>query len=157
MLSTVKPQEVLPCHSSLSTGGINTNILDVHVDMTNATTVIVECTFFQPGYACTIDYGIDPSYTNLVYRDTSSTLLRTTTITLSQELRGNITYYYVVSVESNSFCVRVHGEFQTGIFQWLHACVSKPRNMTTVSHFQNIFYWSKDAFLYSDIKIKSKF
>ena len=114
------------CHhtfqSSPITGVININILGVHVDTTNPTNVFVECTFHQPGYTCTIDYGTDPSYTNLVYRDTSSTQGRMATITLSQRLRGDTTYYYVVSVESNSRCVRVRGRFQTGE-QFLSACV----------------------------------
>ena len=93
---------------------MNINTFGVHVDTTNLATVFVECTFFQPGYNCTIDYGTDPSYTNLVYRDTSSTLDRTTTITLSQRLRGNTTYYYIVSAVSSSQCVRERGRFQTG-------------------------------------------
>ena len=94
------------------TGG--TNILGVHVDTTNPNNVFVDCTISQPGYTCTIDYGTDPSYSNLVYRDTSSTQGRMATITLSQRLRGDTTYYYTVSAESNSQCVRVRGRFQTG-------------------------------------------
>ena len=68
----------------------------------------------QSGYTCTIDYGTGPSYTNLVYRDTSSTLNQTTTITLSQKIRKNVTYYYIVSAESSSRCVRVWGRFRAG-------------------------------------------
>ena len=98
------------------TGG--TSVLGVHVDTTNPSNVFVECTF-QPGYSCTIDYGTDPSYTNLVYRDTSSTLGRMATITLSQRLRGDTTYYYMVSAVSSSRCVREWGRFQTGISEWV--------------------------------------
>ena len=93
------------------TGG--SKILGVHIDTTNPTNASVECTF-QPGYTCTIDYGTDPSYTNLVYRDTSSTSGSTATIALSQKLRGDTTYYYIVSVESDSQCVRVRGSFRAG-------------------------------------------
>ena len=96
------------------TGG--TSVLWVHVDTTNPSNVFVECTLNQPGYICTIDYGTDPSYTNLVYRDTSSTQGRMATINLSQRLRGDTTYYYIVSAVSNSQCVRVRGRFQTGTY-----------------------------------------
>ena len=98
------------------TGG--TSVLGVYIDTTNPTTVFVECTFYQPGYTCTIDYGTDPSYTNLVYRDTTSTQGRLATIPLSQRLRGDTTYYYMVSVVSSSHCERVRGRFQTGIHKW---------------------------------------
>ena len=86
------------------------------IDTTNSMGTFVECTFFQREYTCTIDYGTDPSYTNLVYRDTSSTQGRQTTITLSQRLREDTTYYYIVSAGSNSQCVRVRGRFQTGMY-----------------------------------------
>ena len=93
----------------------STSVLWVHVDTTNPSNVFVECTF-QPGYTCTIDYGTDPSYTNLVYRDTSSTQGRMATITLSRRLRGDTTYYYIVSAVSSSQCVRERGRFQTGTY-----------------------------------------
>ena len=70
---------------------------------------------FEPGYTCTIDYGTDPSYTNLVYSDTSSTHDRATTITLSQDLQRDTIYYFIVSAESNSLCVRLRGRFRTGM------------------------------------------
>ena len=98
---------------SLYTGGTNV-VLAVYINTTNSRGAFVECTF-QPGYNCTIDYGTDPSYTNLVYRDTSSTLGRIANIVLSQELRDDTTYYYIVSAESNLQCVRVRGRFRTGI------------------------------------------
>ena len=95
------------------TGGRNIDLL-VHIDITNLSRAFLECAFFQPGYNCTIEYGTDSSYTNLVYRDTSSTLGRIATVTLSQRLRGDTTYYYTVSAESNSQCVRVKGRFRAG-------------------------------------------
>ena len=104
------------CYLPSYTGGININMLGVHVDTTNPSNVFVECTFLQPGYTCTIDYGTDPSYTNLVYRVTSSTLDRQATITLSQSLRRDITYYYIVSAVSSSQCVRLRGRFQIGMY-----------------------------------------
>ena len=94
------------------TGG--TSVLWVHVDTTNPSNVFVECTLNQPGYICTIDYGTDPSYTNLVYKDTSSTQGQMATITLSQRLSETTTYYYIVSAVSSSQCVRVQGSFETG-------------------------------------------
>ena len=99
--------------ASLYTGGTNV-VLAVYINTTNSRGAFVECTF-QPGYNCTIDYGTDPSYTNLVYRDTSSTLGRMANIVLSQELRDNTAYYYIVSAESNLQCMRVRGRFKTGI------------------------------------------
>ena len=89
----------------------------VHIDTTNSIGAFVECTFFQREYNCTIEYGTDPSYTNLVYKDTSYTLGRQATITLSQTLRGDTTYYYIVSAERNSLCVRVWGSFQAGRYR----------------------------------------
>ena len=98
----------------LSTDVTNT-YLEVRINPINPSNVFVECTFYQPGYICTVDYGTDPSYTNLVYSDTSSTLNQTTTITLSQTLSENTNYYYIVSVvpsESSSLRVRVQGRFR---------------------------------------------
>ena len=99
--------------ASLYTGGTN-DVLAVYINTTNPRGAFVKCTF-HPVYNCTIDYGTDKSYTNLVHRDTSSTLGRTATITFSQRLRDDTTYYYIVSAESNSHCVRVQGRFKTGI------------------------------------------
>ena len=97
-----------------SIGGMNLVDLAVRIDTIDLSNSSVNCTIFQPKYTCTIDYGTDPSYTNLVYRDTSSTQGQTATITLSQRLRGDTTYYYIVSAESNSRCVRERGRFQPG-------------------------------------------
>ena len=94
------------------TGG--TSVLGVYIDTTNPTTVFVECTFYQPGYTCTIDYGTDPSYTNLVYRDTSSTQGQMATITLSQRLITGTTYYYNMSAVTDTQCIRVQGRFRIG-------------------------------------------
>ena len=99
-------------HLSLSTGSMNA-ALWVDVDSTNPASVIVECTF-EPDYTCTIDYGSDSSYTNLVYRDNSTTLEQVTTITLSKEVERDTIYYFIVSAESSSLCVRVRGTFRTG-------------------------------------------
>ena len=79
----------------------------------------MECTLNQPGYTCTIDYGIDPSYTNLVYRDTSSTQGQIATITLSQRLSSDTFYYFIVSTKSSSQCVRVWGRFRAGRYMVL--------------------------------------
>ena len=84
---------------------------DVYINITNPPNTTVEC-FFQPEYTCTIDYGTDSSYTNLVYSDSNSTLNETTTIALSRRIRRGTTYYYIVSAESSSQCVRVRGAFQ---------------------------------------------
>ena len=93
----------------------NRNIdLGVHIDTTSLSSAVVECSFFQPLYNCTIDYGTDPSYTNLEYQDTSSTLGRIAIIRLLQILRADTVYYYVVSAVSNSQCVRVQGRFRAG-------------------------------------------
>ena len=92
------------------------NLVDlaVRIDTIDLSSSFVECAIFQPGYTCAIDYGTDPSYTNLIYRDTSFTLGQRATIRLSQRLRGDTTYYYIVSAQSSSQCVRVRGRFQTG-------------------------------------------
>ena len=118
------------------TGG--TSVLGIHVDTTNPTNVFVECTLNQPGYSCTIDYGTNPSYTNLVYRDTSSTQGRMATITLSQTLRTDTTYYYTVSVVSSSHCERVRGRFQTGTYLSTCRPVNQERtNATTCIRIPN--------------------
>ena len=101
---------------SLPTGGGNVDLV-VYINTTNTTGVFVECTFLEPGYNCTIDYGTDSSYTNLVYRDTSYTQGRMVIITLSQRFKGDTTYYYIVSAESSSQCVRMQGRFQTGMVE----------------------------------------
>ena len=89
------------------------NFLEVVVDSTNPAETSVEC-MFEPGYTCTIDYGTDSSYTNLVYSDNSTTHDRVTIITLSQEIHRNTTYYFIVSALSSSQCERVRGTFRTG-------------------------------------------
>ena len=88
--------------------------LVAYINTSNLTNASVKCIFYQPDYTCTIDYGTDPSYTNLVYRDSSSTPNKIATITLSQRIKRDITYYYIVSAESSSQCVRVRGIFQAG-------------------------------------------
>ena len=93
-----------------STGDGNVD-LDVHINITNPLSATVEC-FFQPEYSCTIEYGTDPSFTNLIYRDSTSSLNETATIALSRRIRRGTTYYYIVSAESSSQCVRVWGRFQ---------------------------------------------
>ena len=110
-ISTLMP------HFSLSSGSMNT-LLEVDIDTTNVANPLVQCQF-EPGFTCTIDYGIDPLYTNLTGRETTSTLGRVTTITLSQDLIGDTTYYFIVSAESTSQCVRVRGTFRTG--GWIHS------------------------------------
>ena len=64
-------------HFSLSSGSMNT-LLEVDIDTTNVANPLVQCQF-EPGFTCTIDYGIDPLYTNLTGRETTSTLGRVTT------------------------------------------------------------------------------
>ena len=100
-----------------STGDRNFCDLMVRVDNTYSTGTFVECVFFQKEFTCTIDYGTDLSYTNLDYSNTSSTLGRIANITLSQEIRGDTTYYYIVSAKSNSLCVRVRGSFRAGRYR----------------------------------------
>jgi len=112
-----------------STGCTNIN-LGVSVDTSNPASVLVECTF-EAGYTCTIVYGTDPSYTNLVYSDGSTTLGQVTTIALSQDLQRETTYYFIVSAESNSQCVRVWGRFRTGIH--IVTCCFKPVDGFTIN------------------------
>lgn len=100
-----------------SIGDRNFCDLVVRIDTTNSMATIVECTFFQREYTCTIDYGTDQSYANLVYRDTSYIPGRQANITLSQRLIGDSTYYYIVSAERNSLCVRVRGSFRAGRYR----------------------------------------
>ena len=105
----------------------NRNIdLGVRIDTTSLSSAVVECSFFQPLYNCTIDYGTDPSYTNLEYQDTSSTLGRIAIIRLLQILRPDTVYYYVVSAVSNSQCVRVQGRFRAGgHMSFIHLTIRK--------------------------------
>ena len=98
----------------LSIDGTNVNILDVRVDSTDPSNAFVDCAFNKVGYNCTIQYGTDPSYTNLTDEDTSSTVSQNATITLTQQLESNTNYYYIVSAENSSQCVKVRGRFRTG-------------------------------------------
>jgi len=88
-------------------------MLIVNVDTTDTENAFVDCVFY-PRYSCTIVYGEDPSYIDLVYSDNSTTQGGLTTITLSQDLQANTTYYFIVSAESSSRCERVRGRFRTG-------------------------------------------
>jgi len=85
----------------------------VGVDTTNPGNASVGCTF-EPDYTCTIEYGTDSSYTNLIYRDNSSTVGQIAIITLSQELQKDTIYYFIVSAISSSQCLRMRGIFRTG-------------------------------------------
>ena len=116
-----------------STDGSNTDQM-AYFNITDLSNAFVECTFFQPEYTCTIDYGTDSTYTNLVYRDTSSTLGLVTTIILTHRLRGGTTYYYIVSVESSSHCVRLQGRFQTGRYITLEFCCTLYCHCNIKSH-----------------------
>lgn len=100
--------------NTFSTGVTNAD-LEVCVDSTNTVNASVEC-MSEPGYTCTIEYGTDPSYTNLLYIDNSTTVSQVATINLSLELQRNTTYYYIVSAKSGSQCVGVRGTFQTGVY-----------------------------------------
>jgi len=82
----------------------------VHTNPENAS---VECKF-KPGYNCTIEYGTNSSYSNLDYRDNSTTLNQVATITLSHELQKGTIYYFIVSAKSSSQCLRMRGRFKTG-------------------------------------------
>lgn len=97
-------------HLSLPTGGMNSVL---RVDLENITNAIVECKF-EPGYNCSIDYGTDPSYANLVFSHTSSATGQVATINLSQNLQTNTTYFFIVSAETGSQCERVRGSFRAG-------------------------------------------
>jgi len=121
----------------LSTDVTNT-YLQVQINPNN---VLVECTFFQPGYTCTIDYGTDPSYTNLVYRDSSPTLGRQATITLSRSLSEDTTYYYIVSVvpsESSFLRVRVQGRFRLSKFAYTHILFKKKHWTSVIQYFLSV-------------------
>lgn len=96
--------------TTLCTGVINT-VLEVGVDTTNAS---VGC-IFEPGYTCAIEYGTDSSYTNLIYRDNSTTLGQIAIITFSQELQEDTTYYFIVTATSSSQCLKMRGIFRTGV------------------------------------------
>ena len=98
-------------HFLFLTGDTN-NDLVVNITIINPNNASVECFFLQAGYTCTIVYGTDPSYTNPIYSDSSSTQNETATITLSQRLRRDTTYYYIVTAESKYQCVRVRGSFK---------------------------------------------
>ena len=98
----------------------SSNTLTVNVDSTNIANTFVDCTF-EPGYSCTIDYGTDSTYTNLVHRDNSSTMEGETTINLSENLQENITYYYIVSAVSTSQCERVRGRFRSGGYSQMYS------------------------------------
>jgi len=110
------------CHPLLSTGSMTVLIVDV--DSASIENTSVECTF-EPEYSCTIDYGTNTSFTNLNYRSTTTTSNNMTTITLSQGIEINTTYYFIVTAESNSQCARVRGSFQTSGYINSSVCLEK--------------------------------
>ena len=111
------------------TGDTN-NDLVVNITIINPKNASVECFFLHAGYTCTIVYGTDPSYTNLIYSDNSSTQNKTATIILSQRIKRDTTYYYIVCAESNSRCVRVRGSFKASKYMIFG---SKVESMTLVN------------------------
>lgn len=100
-------------HLSLPTGSMNSVLRVDFFNLENITNAFVECAF-EPGYNCSIDYGTDPSYTNLVSSHTSSATGQVATINLSQNLQTNTTYFFIVSAETGSQCEKVRGNFSTG-------------------------------------------
>ena len=61
------------CSLASAGEGSQGRVLTVNIDTTNTENALVECRFMLTRYSCTIVYGKDPSYTNLVYGDTSTT------------------------------------------------------------------------------------
>lgn len=134
------------------------NLVDlvVRIDTTDLSSAFVECTIFQQGYTCTIDYGTDPSYTNLVYSDTSSTLGQRATIRLSQRLRADTIYYYIVSAESNSRCARVRGRFQPGRNKSFGVCQKLEENFVTAFNHTTVDVSARHHFLWTCTNVEAE-
>ena len=118
----------------------DTNMLIVNVDTTNTENAFVVSRFMFPRYSCTIDYGTDPSYTNLVYSDASTTLGQVTTIALSQDLQRDTTYYFIVTANSRSRCERVRGRFRTGGYKNSGVCMHSMQERGEACVWMQLFY-----------------
>ena len=90
--------------------------------MANVSTPVdgqLQCTFLS-GFAgtahCTVQYGTDPTYTNLPYSAESTetgTVGNSLSVVLRERLNSSTVYYYTVSAVSGDVTVTVRGTFTT--------------------------------------------
>ena len=79
----------------------------------------LNCTFlsgFTSSAHCTVQYGTDPTYTNLQYSAESTetgTAGDTVSVVLREQLNSSTVYYYTVSAVSGDVTVTVQGNFTT--------------------------------------------
>ena len=100
--------------------GSTNNIFTVIVDVGSPE---VTCQFLNglvTSATCTIQYGTDPTYVNLLYTDSSNgTNVSNVTVPLNALLQSGTLYYYVVS----SMGVRLQGNFQTGVYNYVSIAI----------------------------------
>ena len=89
------------------------------VDLSSPTDATVHCTFlsgFTDTSRCTVQYGTDPTYMNLLYSAESTetgTAGDTVSVVLRERLNSSTVYYYTVSAVSEDVTVVVLGTFTT--------------------------------------------
>ena len=103
------------CHA-----GTTNNILTLSVvDLSFPADAQLQCTFlsgFTGSTQCTVQYGTDPTYTNLPYSAESTetgTAGDTVSVILRERLNSSTVYYYTVSAVSGGATVTVQGTFTT--------------------------------------------
>ena len=101
------------------------------VDVSLPTNATVICTFlsgFTGSAHCQVQYGTDPTYTNLPYSAESTESGRagdTVIVVLRQRLKSLSLYYYTVSAVSGDVTVTVQGTFTTPQYSMcnVHLCM----------------------------------
>ena len=104
----------------MCSAGTTNNFLRVTVVNVNSPTdAQLQCTFlsgFTGSAHCTVQYGTDPTYTNLPYSDESTetgTAGDTVSVVLRERLNSSTVYYCNMSAVSGDVIVRVQGTFMT--------------------------------------------
>ena len=92
------------------------------VDKSSPTDAQLQCTFlsgFTGSDHCTVQYGTDPTYTNLPYSVESNdtgTAGDSISVVLRERLNSLTDYYYTVSAVSGDLTMTVRGNFTTPQF-----------------------------------------
>ena len=92
------------------------------VDVSSPRDAKLNCIFlhvFWGSARCTVEYGTDPTYTNLPYSAESTengTAGDTVSVVLRERLNSSTVYYYTVSAVSGDITVKVRGTFITPLY-----------------------------------------
>ena len=102
------------------------NLLTVQViGVSSPVDTQLRCTFlpfFTGSARCTVQYGTDPTYMNLLYSAESTetgTTGDTVSVVMRERLNSSTVYYYTVSAVSGDVTVTVQGNFTTPQYSML--------------------------------------